>query len=93
MGTMRQDLPSWSDPRTTEIEIGRALEASAAASTKLASKLPGAALGIAGASFVAALGLRLIGFDRAARWVAWLVPSVLAIAAMQELAKSGAAAR
>ena len=96
MGTMRRDSASlWTDPRQTEIEIGRALEIERQKNERkapiVARGMP-ASLAIAGASFAAAMGLKLIGLDRAARLVAWLVPSVLLIAALQELSMRRATA-
>ena len=94
MGTMRHDRTSlWGDPRITADEILDALKEEERRSRRPASLARrslavSAPLTLAGGAFVAALGLKVFGLDRAAKLVAWLVPPLLLLGLYDEAARS-----
>jgi hypothetical protein len=92
MGTMRHDRTSlWGDPRISATEILDALETEEKRSKRsvVATRSPVIVpLGAAGGAFVAAMGLKVFGLDRAAKIVACLVPPLLLLALWEEHVRS-----
>lgn len=85
MATMRHDRTSlWGDPRISATEILESLQQEEQRAN-LARTGRASPFAFAGVTFVAALGLKLIGFDRAAKLLAWLVPPMLMLGMYEQM--------
>jgi hypothetical protein len=96
MGTMRHDRTSlWSYPRVDEAGIMAALGEKPSSHEKLEARRTRSAgiVALGGIAAGAALGLKLIGWSRAAKIVAWMVPIALLVGIYDELVQQRALAQ